>query len=94
MSDDLNTGAEFYIYNDYTRKGIVDSEVGPGACDIVVDERVKNDDGSFSWKRLETVSCVDFNELRALAKAADLMEAWEGGKPIPRRDHRQDRGER
>lgn len=84
MSDrTLNPGAEFYIYNDDIRKGIVDSEVGPGACDIVVEELRKGDDGKRRWIRLETITCIDFAELRALAKAVDLMEAWEEGKPLP-----------
>jgi hypothetical protein len=77
MSDETK-GAEFYIYDDYYRIGIVDNDVGPGACDIVYDEF---DDKV--WNRKACVSCVDFDKIRALAKAVDLMEAWEEGRPLP-----------
>ena len=76
---DLNKGAEFYIYEDHgSRIGIVDNEIGPGVCDIVQEEMRKAPDGTNVWHRLGTVFCVDFHQLRALAAAADLMEGWEG----------------
>lgn len=84
MSIDTDRGAEIYVYDQYGgRRGITDSETGPGCCDIVYDELVKEEDGTTHWKRMETISGVDFKVVRALSRAVDLLEAWEGGKPVP-----------
>ena len=85
MSDlsDLNTGAEFYIYDGLSRIGIVDSEGGPGACDIVSEEFEADRHGVRQWRRYGTVNAVPYENLRALVTAVDLLQSWEGGKTLP-----------
>jgi hypothetical protein len=78
-----NHGSAFYIYDDTLRVGIVDSETGPGAFDIVSDEFESGKDGG--WKRQAEIPCVTLEQLVALGKAAELMQEWEGILPEKKR---------